>query len=82
MLQALKLLTEGLPEIAYISAVEQIEQKVADKTLGRVSKEKYQLLKDRMPVTFTNENRELEKDRKLPVFDFDDYHNNHFFAVR
>lgn len=81
-MQALKLLTEGLPEIAYISAVEQIEQKVADKTLGRVSKEKYQLLKDRMPVTFTNENRELEKDRKLPVFDFDDYHNNHFFAVR
>lgn len=82
LLQALKQLNEGLPEIAYTLAVEQIEQKVADKTLGRINKEKYQLLKDGVPVTFTNENGELEKDRKLRVFDFDDYHNNHFLAVR
>lgn len=40
------------------------------------------MLKDGVPVTFTNENGELEKDRKLRVFDFDDYHNNHFLAVR
>ena len=81
LLAALKKYNAGLPEIAYTQAIEQVEQKVADKTLGRINKEKFQLLTDGVPVSFTNSNGELEK-QKLRVFDFDDYHNNHFLAVR
>jgi type I restriction enzyme R subunit len=81
LLAALKKYNTGLPEIAYTQAIEQVEQKVADKTLGRINKEKFQLLTDGVPVSFTNSNGELEK-RKLRVFDFDDYSNNHFLAVR
>jgi type I restriction enzyme R subunit len=81
LLAALKKYNAGLPEIAYTQAIEQIEQKVADKTLGRINKEKYLLLTDGVSVSFTNENGELEKE-KLRVFDFDDYNNNDFLAVR
>src|SRR6218665_3172298 len=81
VLEALRKYNEGLPEDAYQQAIEQIEQKIADKSLGNINKEKYHLLKDGVPVTFTNANGELEKDVKLRVFDFDDYYNNHFLAV-
>jgi len=80
LLSALKTLNNDLPETAYQQAIEQIEQKSADKTLGRINKEKYELLKEGVPVSFTNTEGELEK-RKLRVFDFEDYNNNHFLAV-
>ena len=81
LLAALKTFNKDLPEAAYIQAIEQIEQKNADKTPGRLNKEKYELLKEGVPVSFTNKEGELEK-RKLRVFDFDTYTNNHFMAVR
>ncbi|MCK9211801.1 MAG: type I restriction endonuclease subunit R [Ignavibacteriaceae bacterium] len=81
LLVALKEYNKGLPEIAYTQAIEQIEQKIADKTLGRINKEKYVLLTDGVPVSYTNSNGELEK-KKLRVFDFDNYKNNDFLAVR
>ena len=81
LLAALKKYNEGLQEIAYTQAVEQIEQIVADQTLGRINKEKYRLLTDGVDVSFTNANGELEK-QTLRVFDFDDYTNNDFLAVR
>ena len=81
LLNALKKLNKDLPEIAYSQAIEIIEQKNADKTLGQLNKEKYDLLKEGVPVTFTNQDGEIEK-RKLRVFDFGDYSNNHFLAVR
>jgi type I restriction enzyme, R subunit len=81
LLAALKEYNTDLPETAYWQAIEQIEQKSADKTLARTNKEKYTLLKEGVPVSFTNENGELEK-KKLRVFDFENYTNNHFLAVR
>lgn len=78
---ALKKYNPGLPETAYTQAIEQIEQKVADKSLGRINKEKYALLTEGVPVSYTNSNGELEKE-KLCVFDFDNYRNNEFLAVR
>ena len=81
LLQALKDLNKGLPDVAYQQAVEAIEQKQADKTLGRINKEKYELLKDGVPVSFTNDEGELEK-KKLRVFDFENYAENKFLAVR
>ena len=42
---------------------------------------KYELLKEGVPVSYTNDKGELEK-KKLRVFNFDKYNKNHFLAVR
>ncbi len=81
LLTALEKLNPNLPKTAYEQAVEQISQKVADKTLGRINKEKNDLLKNGVPVSFTNDKGELVK-KKLKVFNFNDYTDNHFLAVR
>ena len=81
LLEALVKLNPNLPKTAYEQAIEQIEQKVADKTQSRINKEKYDLLKNGVPVSFTNKNGELIK-KKLKVFDFNNYRDNHFLAVR
>ncbi|MDA0882092.1 MAG: type I restriction endonuclease subunit R [Bacteroidetes bacterium] len=81
LLQALENLNPDLPRTAYEQAVEQISQKVADKTLGRINKEKNDLLKNGVPVSFTSDKGELVK-KKLKVFNFNDYTDNHFLAVR
>jgi type I restriction enzyme R subunit len=81
LLQALEKLNPGLPETAYNQAIEQVYQKVADKTLGTINKDKYELFKKGVPVSFTNEKGELVK-KNLKVFNFQEYADNHFLAVR
>ena len=79
--EALGKLNPNLPQQAYDQAIEQISQKIANKSLGKINKEKYQLLKNGVPVSFTNDKGELVK-KKLKVFDYNDYTANHFLAVR
>ena len=81
LIQALEKLNPNLPDTAYEQGVEQISQKVADKTLGRINQEKNNLLKNGVPVSFTNNKGELVK-KKLKVFNFKEYTDNHFLAVR
>jgi type I restriction enzyme R subunit len=81
LLQALEKLNPGVPPSAYQQAIELLEQKIADKSLGRINKEKYELFKKGVPVSFTNSKGELVK-KKLKVFNFNDYSENHFLAVR
>lgn len=81
LLQALETLNPDLPKAAYDNAIDQINQKVADKTLGQINKEKYELLKNGVPVSFPNDKGELVK-KKLKVFNYQDYTANHFLAVR
>ena len=81
LLQALKRLNPNLPNVAYQHAIDQISEKAADKKLVQINKEKYDLLKNGVDVSFTNEKGELVK-KKLKVFDFDNPENNHFLAVR
>ena len=81
LLQALEKLNPNLPKTAYDQAIEQISQKLADKTLGRINKEKNDLLKNGVPVSFTTDKGELVK-KKLKVFNFKEYTDNHFMAVR
>ncbi len=81
LLQALKKLNPDLPQLAYEQAIEQITQKVADKTLGQINKDKYALFKKGVKVTYTNDKGELVK-KKLKVFNFLNYSDNHFLAVR
>jgi len=81
LLQALKTLNPEHPETAYEQAIELLAQNIADQTLGFINKEKSLLLKNGVPVSYTNEKGELIK-TKLKVFDFNDYSTNHFLAVR
>lgn len=81
LMEALEKLNPDLPQQAYDQAITQITQKVADQSLGKVNKEKYELLKNGVPVSFTNDKAELVK-KKLKVFNFNDYEDNHFLAVR
>lgn len=78
---ALVTLNPSLPDMAYQQAIDIITQKTADKTLGSINQEKYALLKTGIPVKFTNSDNELEE-RDLKVFDYQDYSNNSFLAVR
>jgi len=81
LLPKLKALNHGLPESAYRDAYLQIAQKEADKTLDRINKEKYDLLKKGVEVSYTNDKGILDK-KKLKVFDFKNPQNNDFLAVR
>ncbi len=81
LLQALERLNPDLPMMAYEQAIDIISQKVSDRTLGRINKEKYQLLRNGVQVSYTNEEGVLQKE-KLKIFNFSDYADNHFLAVR
>lgn len=81
LLQALKQLNPNLPNVAYQHAIDQINEKAADKKLVQVNQEKFTLLTKGVDVSFTNTKGELVK-KKLRVFDFDNPTDNHFLAVR
>jgi len=81
LLPKLKEFNPKLPDKVYNDAYLQIAQKIADKTLDRVNKEKYHLLKNGVEVSFQNDKGELEK-KKLKVYDFKEPLNNDFLAVR
>ena len=55
LLDALKSLNPSLPELAYEQGIELISQNIADQTLGRISKEKSELLKNGVPVSYTDQ---------------------------
>ncbi|MEM1219742.1 MAG: HsdR family type I site-specific deoxyribonuclease, partial [Bacteroidota bacterium] len=79
--QALESLNPDLPAAAYEQAIEQVSQQVAGKSLGRINQEKYEILRNGVAVSFTDAKGQLVK-KKLKVFNFQDYHENHFLAVR
>lgn len=79
--RALKKYNPGLPELAYKRTIEKILEKEAGKTLGQANKSKYQLLKNGVEVSFTNQEGKTEK-KTLRVFNFKDYRDNEFLAVR
>lgn len=79
--EALVRYNPNLPAIAYDRALEQIVQIDASLTTEQLNKAKYKLLRDGVRVSFQNEKGQNET-KTLKVFDFEDYHNNHFLAVR
>lgn len=81
-LQALRLLNPGLPETAYQAALEEINADNAAKTLSDLNFEKYQFLKDGIPVSFTNDKGERVEDKRLRVFNFEQPEQNNFLAVQ
>jgi len=79
--QALEQLNSGLPSEAYESAIKQIIETSATKSLVQINREKYDLYKNGIPVSFRNEKGALEE-KRLRVFDFENPEKNHFLAVR
>ncbi len=74
-------LNPGLPETAYDDAVRQIVAVSASQTMAAANREKYELIKGGVPVTFRNAKGERVR-RRLRVFDFEVPENNHFLCVR
>ena len=74
-------LNPGLPDDAYNDAVRQIVTIVETQSMLATNREKYGLIRDKVPVKFRNGRGELEK-RLLRVLDFDDVANNNFLCVR
>lgn len=74
-------LNPGLPVTAYDDAVRQIVTVSAAQTMAATNREKYELIRDGVQVTFRNAKGERVRQR-LRVLDFDVPENNHFLCVR
>jgi type I restriction enzyme, R subunit len=79
--QALEKLNPGLPLDVFESAIKQIVEISVAKSSLQISKEKYELYKNGVPVSFRNDKGIVEK-QKLRVFDFNNPKNNDFMVVR
>ena len=69
--EKLKEFNPRLPEQAYIQAYEKLNEESSTKSLTEINHEKYQLLREGVPVDFINEKAEQRKNKTLKVFDFD-----------
>ncbi|MYD30508.1 MAG: type I restriction endonuclease subunit R [Nitrospira sp. SB0675_bin_23] len=74
-------LNPGLPDDAYDDAVRQITATAASQTIVTANREKYELMRDGVLVTFRNKKGEQVRER-LRVFDFETPKNNDFLCVR
>lgn len=74
-------LNPGLPDIAYQEALRVVCEMPASTNIVAVNKEKYSLHKNGVEVSFHNDKGERVK-KRLRLFDFDNYENNHFLLVR
>ncbi|MBU1065766.1 type I restriction endonuclease subunit R, partial [bacterium] len=79
--QALEELNQNLPEDVYQQAIQKIEESSASQTAFAVNREKYELLKNGVPVSYRAPGGELKRDR-LRVFNFDEPEKNHFLCAR
>lgn len=80
--EALKLYNPHLPEDAYQQAMQILAEYSAAKTLGDINFEKYDLLKDGIPVDYRNTKGELIQGQRLRIFDFENRKNNKYIAIR
>lgn len=80
--EKIKELNDGLPEQAYQLAYDKLIEDSSIKSLSELNQEKYYLLRDGIPVDYTNDKGELVKNKFIKVFDFENPGNNDFLAVR
>ena len=80
--EKLKQFNPNLPEQAYTQAYEKLAEESITKSLAEINYEKYQLLRNGIPVDFIDEKGEQVKSKTLKVFDFDNAANNNFLVVR
>src|SRR5215472_6069496 len=78
---ALTRLNKALPKAAYEEAVRQITEIIASQTIIVANREKYDLLRDGVQVTYRDTDNKLVETR-LRVFDFEHPGENEFLCVR
>ncbi|NVN96991.1 type I restriction endonuclease subunit R [Candidatus Nomurabacteria bacterium] len=81
-LEKLKQFNPGVPPKAYEEAYEKLIEESASKSLSEMNFEKYQLLRDGIPIDYIDHRGEHVKNKKVKVFDFETPENNEFLAVR
>ncbi|MCG7848463.1 MAG: HsdR family type I site-specific deoxyribonuclease [ANME-2 cluster archaeon] len=74
-------LNPDLPDEAYNDALRQITATVASQTILATNREKHDLIRNGVQVTFRNDKGERVRER-LQVFDYAEPTNNHFLCVR
>lgn len=74
-------LNPGLPTIAYQDALRAVCDTPVSSNLVAVNKEMYSLHKNGVEVSYFNDKGEQVK-KRLRLFDFEKYENNHFLLVR
>lgn len=79
--QKLVELNPDLPEAAYDDAIRTVTATVASQPMAQTNREKHDLVRNGVQVTFRNDKGERVRDR-LRVIDFDTPENNHFLCVR
>jgi type I restriction enzyme R subunit len=82
VLEKLKQFNPNLPDSADKNAYEKLIEESSVKSLDELNHEKYQLLRNGIPVDFINDKGETIKNKTLKVFDFEEAENNHFLAVQ
>ncbi len=81
-LEKLKEFNPGLPDQAYNNALEQILFDSTTKSIIDLNREKYNLIRDGIPVSYTDSKGKKITDRKLKIIDFQDPLKNNFHAIR
>ncbi|MCP9769430.1 type I restriction endonuclease subunit R [Lacihabitans sp. LS3-19] len=81
-LEKLQELNPDLPQKAYLEAYEKLDEESTTKSMSEINFEKYQLLREGIPVDYINEKGEHIKNKTLKVFDFETPENNNFLAVQ
>ena len=81
-LDATKTFNKGIPNQAYLKAYEAINADFVAKPLAEINQEKYQYIKDGIPVTFKNSKGEIIRNKKIKIIDFENPENNQFLAVQ
>jgi type I site-specific restriction-modification system R (restriction) subunit len=79
--EALVKLNPGLPQEAYQAAIREITQATVSQLPLQANREKYNLVRDGVLVTYRDEKGTLKRGR-LRVFDFENPEENHFLCVR
>lgn len=74
-------LNPWLTESLYQEAVRKLESHLASASLMQINEEKYDLLRDGIPVMVKKPNGRPEPQR-VRIFDFQDPENNHFLAIK
>ena len=74
-------LNPDLPDVAYDDAIRQITVTVASQTIVATNRDKHELFRNGVQVTYRDENDERKRER-LRLFDFNEPENNHFLCVR
>lgn len=81
VLDALKQYNPHVPDYAYQQAIQRLAEYSSSKTLGDTNYEKYELLREGIPVDYKNAKGEHIQGERLRLFDFENPKNNKYIAI-